>query len=86
MTAKTRPRFNSEFKVECAQLVLDQWYYIREAADAMNVGHSALDKWVRKLKAEREGSVTAGKPITKEQREIAELKNTLTASKWRRTY
>jgi len=34
MTSKTRPRFNSEFKVECAQLVLDQRYSIREAADA----------------------------------------------------
>jgi transposase len=76
MTTKTRPRFNPEFKVACAQLVLDQRYSIREAADAMNVGHSTLDKWVRKLKAEREGSVTAGKPITEEQREIAELKKT----------
>ena len=28
MTAKTRPRFNSEFKVECTQLVLDQRYSI----------------------------------------------------------
>ena len=74
MTTKTRPRFNLEFKVECAQLVLDQRYSVREAADAMNVGHSTLDKWVRKLKTEREGSLTAGKPITEEQREIAELK------------
>jgi transposase len=74
MTTKTRPRFNPKFKVECAQLVLDQRYSIREAADVMNVGHSTLGKWVRKLKAEREGSVAAGKPITEEQREIAELK------------
>jgi len=46
---------------------------VREAADAMNVGHPTFDKWVRKLKAEREGSLTPGKPITEEQREIAEL-------------
>ena len=39
----------------------------------MNVGHSTLDKWGRKLKAEREVSLTAGKPITEEQREIAEI-------------
>jgi transposase len=43
MTSKSRPRFNPEFKVECSQLVLDQRYSVREAADAMNVGHSALD-------------------------------------------
>ena len=55
MTTKTRPQFNPKFKVECAQLFLDQRYSVREAADAMNVGHSSLDKWLRKLKAEREG-------------------------------
>jgi transposase len=40
MTTNTRPRFNPEFKVECAQLVLDQRYSIRDAASAMNVGCS----------------------------------------------
>jgi len=74
MTTKSRPRFNPEFKVECAQLVLDQRYSVREAADAMNVGHSTLDKRVRKLKAEWEGALTASKPITEDQREIVELK------------
>jgi len=74
MTKKTRPRFNPEFKVECAQLVLDQGYSVREAAEAMNVGKSTIDKWARKLKAERNGTLTTGQPITEEQREIAELK------------
>lgn len=40
MTKKTRPRYAPEFKVECAQLVVDQGYSIREAAEAMNVGKS----------------------------------------------
>ena len=74
MIKKSRPRFNPEFKVECAQLVLDQGYTVQVAAKAMNVGKSTLDKWVRKLKAERSGTVIAGHPITAEQREIAELK------------
>ena len=74
MTKKTRPRFNPEFKVEYAQLVLDQGYSVREAAEAMNVGKSTLDKWVRKLRSERGGTLTSGKPITEEQREIAKLK------------
>lgn len=33
-----------------------------------------IDKWARKLRSEREGTLTTGKPITEEQREIAELK------------
>ena len=74
MTKKTRPRYNPEYKVECAQLVLDQGYSVREAAEAMSVGKSTLDKWVRKLRAERGGTLTAGNPITEEQREIINLK------------
>ncbi len=74
MTKKKRPTYNPELKVECAQLVLDQDYAVREAAEAMNVGKSTLDKWVRKLKAERDGTMTSDKPITEEQREISEPK------------
>ncbi|SFU83457.1 transposase [Xenorhabdus koppenhoeferi] len=39
--------FSPEFKVESAQLVLDQNYSIVEAASAMNVSPSALGRWVR---------------------------------------
>ena len=54
MSKKTRPRFSPEFKVECAQLVVDEGYSVREAAEPMGVGKSTLDKWVRKLKSERD--------------------------------
>lgn len=74
MTKQTRPRFSPEFKVESAQLVVDQGYSVREAAEAMGVGVSTLDKWVRKLKSERGGELTIGNPITEDQREIAALK------------
>lgn len=69
-----RARFTPEFKVECAQLVLDQNYSTKEAAKAMGVGESTLGKWVAKLRKERHGEVSDGLPITEEQREILELK------------
>lgn len=74
MKQESRKRFSPEFKVESAQLVLDQGYSVREAAEAMGVGFSTMGKWVQKLRAERAGKVTAGKPITEDQREIAALK------------
>jgi len=74
MTRKVRPRSSPEFKVECALLVIDQGYSVREAAQAMGVGKSTLDKWVRKLKSERAGHALPGQPLTDEQREIADLK------------
>jgi len=60
MTRKVRPRSSPEFKVECALLVIDQGYSVREAAQAMGVGKSTLDKWIQKLKSERAGHVLPG--------------------------
>ena len=73
MPKTTRPRFSPEFKIECAQLVLDQGYSVKEAAEAMGCGKSTLDKWVRKLKSERQGAVVDGAPITEELRRIRDL-------------
>ena len=74
MTNKTRRTFTPEFKLEAAQLVVDQNYSIREASAAMSVGKSTMDKWVRQLRNERSGA-TANHPnaITPEQRKIQEL-------------
>lgn len=37
MTKKTRPTYSPEYKVECAQLVLDQGYSVIEASEAINL-------------------------------------------------
>ena len=53
MRIKTRRTFSPEFRLESAQLVIDQNYSIREAASAVGVGHSTLDRWVRQLRRKR---------------------------------
>jgi transposase-like protein len=70
-------RFSPEFKLESAQLVLDQNYRIAEAARVMNVSESAMGSWVQQLKRERQGQSTGASPITPEQIEIRELKKKL---------
>lgn len=57
--------FSSEFKLESAQLVVDQNYTIVDAARAMNVSLSAMTRWVSKLRLERQGE-TQGIPVTPE--------------------
>ncbi len=74
MTKRTRRTFSPEFKLESAQLVLDQDYSSSEAAAAMNVSKSVMDKWVRQLRAERQGITSKATPMTPEQLEIRELK------------
>ena len=46
---------------------------MKDAAEAMNVGKSTMDKWVRQLKQERSGGSYDASPMTSEQRRIREL-------------
>ena len=76
MTRKRRS-FSPEFKLEAAQLVVDQGYTIREAAEAMNVSKTTLENWIRQLKSERSGKTPASKALTPEQKRIQELEKQL---------
>lgn len=77
MTKRTRRTLSTEFKLEAAQLVVDQGYTVNEAAEVMGVSTSALGKWVRQLKEERDGKSPKASPLTPEQIEIRELKKQL---------
>ncbi len=63
MTTRTRRTHSAEFRFE--------------AAKAMGVGKSTMDKWLRQLKQERNGVTPQASPITPEQIEIRELKKKL---------
>jgi len=73
MTIQRRRTFTPEFKLESAQLVVEQNYSIREAANAMNVGKSTMDKWVRQLRNELNGTATHPTALTPDQRTIKAL-------------
>ena len=77
MNKPKRPTFSPEFRLEAAQLVVDQGQTIRAAADAMGVGQSTMDKWVRQLRLERSGGSPKGTPMTPDQRRIRELEREL---------
>ncbi len=64
MTKRTRRTFSAEFRLEAAQLVLNQNYTVVEAAKAMGVGKSTMDKWVRQLKQKRKGVTPQASPMT----------------------
>ena len=64
-------------RLESAQLVVDHHYSVRKAADAMGIGKSTMDKWVRQLRSEREGKSPQGTPMTPDQRRIRELEKQL---------
>jgi len=77
MSKRTRPTFSPEFRLEAAQLVVDHGRTVKEAADAMGVGKSTMDKWVRQLKDERAGNQPTAMPMTPDQLRIRELERKL---------
>jgi len=54
-TMTKKRAFSPEFRLEAAQLVVDQGYTVKAACDAMGVGKSTMEYWVRKLRSERAG-------------------------------
>ncbi len=43
MNKITKRTFTSEFRLECAQLIVDKGYSYRQASEAMNVGSTTKD-------------------------------------------
>lgn len=80
MTTRTKRNFSPEFRLECAQLIVDQGYSVREAVEAMSVGKSTIDKWARQLRSERDGKPNSGAPITPDQQRIEMEKEILKQS------
>jgi|SRR5690606_13853827 transposase len=69
-----RRSFSTELKREAAALVLDQGYSVMEACQAMNVGQTAMRRWVDQLRSERGGKTPESSPaLTPEHRRIQEL-------------
>lgn len=69
----SRQRFTPEFKLEAANLVVKQHYSVRDAASAMGVGRSTMDRWVKELRAELGGTPTHPTPMTSDHQKIKAL-------------
>lgn len=74
---RTRRTFSSEFKLESAQLVVDQNYTVKAAAEAIGVGQSTLEYWIRQLRQERQGQTPTASALTPDQRRIQALEKQL---------
>lgn len=70
---RSRRSFSTEFKHDAATLVLDQGYSVTEACRSLDVGETALRRWVEQLRAERGGVAPTSKAMTTEQKRIQEL-------------
>lgn len=70
---KQRRTFTTEFKHDAAALVLDQGYSVAQACRSLDVGESALRRWMKQLQSERGGVTPITHAMTPEQQKIQAL-------------
>jgi transposase len=73
--ARLRRSFNTDFKREAANLVLKEGYSVTEACRSLDIGETALRRWIDQLEGERLGVTPKAKAFTDEQRRIQELED-----------
>jgi len=69
-----RKSYSKEQKIRAAEMVLDGGQSVPEVCEMLEIGPTALRRWVEQVRKEREGKVPAGaKAITPDQHRIQEL-------------
>lgn len=71
--SKSRKVFTTEFKRECVDLVVNQGYGVSQAAKAMQVGLSSMQRWISQYHQEVLGVTPKAVAITPEQIRIQQL-------------
>lgn len=64
--------FDASFKMEVAKMVKDQGMSVSQVCRDLNLGDTAVRRWVQQYESEQMGGAGIGKPLTAEQR-IREL-------------
>ena len=65
--------FDAAFKLQVVQMVRDQGLSVAEVCRDMNLGETAVRRWVAQRSAEQAGEAGIGKPLTAEQQRIRQL-------------
>lgn len=71
--SETRRQFDASFKLQIVQMIRDQGLSISQVCRDMNLGETAVRRWLKQVDAEQAGQSGIGKPLTAEQQRIRQL-------------
>ena len=71
--ANRAKKFDASFKLQIVQMIRDQGMSVSQICRDMNLGESAVRRWVAQFDAEQLGQSGIGKPLTAEQQRIRQL-------------
>jgi transposase len=80
-TPLIRPHFTPEFKLEVAKKIVQQQHSITQLCHELNLGETAVRRWVAQYKAELNGQPGIGLPLTPDQQRIRQLEAELRIAK-----
>ena len=75
MNKKHRERrdFDTNFKLEVVRMVRDQGLSVSDVCRTMDLGETAVRRWIKQYETELNGQTGIGKPLTAEQQRIRHL-------------
>ena len=72
---KSRRVFDTDFKLQVVQMVKTQGLSICQVCKDMQLGESAVRRWLSQLEAEQSGQSGIGKPLTADHQRIRQLES-----------
>jgi len=70
---KHRKHYEAAFKLEVARMIVDQGMNVAQVVKDMDIGRTAVCRWVEQYRAEQQGKPGIGKPLTVELQRIRQL-------------
>lgn len=72
---KQRRTIDSSLKLEAVRMVNEQGLSVRHVSQSIDIGQTAIRRWLIQHDAEVTGKPSIGNPLTAEQRHIRQLEN-----------
>ena len=70
---KQRKHYETAFKLEVARMVIEQGLSVAQVIKDMNIGRTAINRWIKQYRTEQQGKPGIGKPLTAELQRIRQL-------------
>jgi len=71
--SRTRREFDDSFKLQVVKMVKEQRLSVAQLCREMDLGETAVRRWVQQYEAQLTGQPGIGKPLTPEQQRIRQL-------------
>ena len=70
---RQRRSFDPSFKLEVVRMIKEQGLSVSNVSQTMDIGETAIRRWLTQYESEQSGQTGIGKPLTPEQQRIRQL-------------